>query len=84
MYTMSYVNYTSIINTTVKDEKKPTLKSTSPKKKNIIKANPNIMEIAKFSKVLNSISATVKSEQIVLEFQVYVLFSGRERMPLKL
>lgn len=41
------------------------------------------MEIAKFSEVLNSISETVKSEQIVLEFQVYVLFSGREQMPLK-
>lgn len=42
------------------------------------------MEIAEFSKVLNFISATMKAEQIVLGFQVYVLFWERELMPLKL
>lgn len=30
------------------------------------------MEIAKLSKVLNSINAPMKSEQIILEFQMYV------------
>lgn len=48
--------------------------------KYIIKANPNV-ETAKSSKALNSRTTTMKSEQIVLEFQVRVLFTGRDLMP---
>lgn len=39
--------------------------------KNTTKPNSNIMEIAKVSKVLNSVNATMKSQQTILEFQVY-------------